>query len=99
MNVKEYVEGLEINSMALGAVSLTMKYFASQIIQHVQGGGRLDDAAFASIRAACVLEMKSIEVSGGGVPIEQVSEALNRGLAISLEMLDDVITRAQALKS
>jgi hypothetical protein len=43
--IKEYVEGLEINAMALGAASLTMKHFASKIIQHVQIGGRLDDVA------------------------------------------------------
>lgn len=95
MKVKEYVEGLETNAMALAAVSLTMKYFASQIIQHVQSGGRLDDAAFALLRAACVQELKSIEVVGEGVPIEQESEGLNRGLTMLLQMLDDVIARAK----
>jgi hypothetical protein len=61
MKVKEYVESLETNAMALGAVTLTLKYFASQLIRHVQRGGRLDDAALASIRAACVQEMKSLK--------------------------------------
>lgn len=97
--IKEYVEGLEINAMALGAASLTMKHFASKIIQHVQIGGRLDDVAFASIRTECVRYMKDIAVEGEGVPIEQESEALNQGLEFSLQMLDDVIARAQGVKS
>jgi hypothetical protein len=43
--------------------------------------------------------MKDIAVEGEGVPIEQESEALNQGLEFSLQMLDDVIARAQGVKS
>jgi hypothetical protein len=51
MSVEEYVASRETNSMILGIVALNMKNFASQIIQHVNGGGPLNEAGLAALKA------------------------------------------------
>jgi hypothetical protein len=53
MSIEEYLASLETNAMILGIVALNMKNFASQIIQRVNGGGPLDDAGLAALKAKC----------------------------------------------
>jgi hypothetical protein len=58
MSVEEYVASLETNAMTLGIVALNMKNFACQIIQHVNGGGPLDDAGLATLKAKMCAQSK-----------------------------------------
>jgi hypothetical protein len=60
MAIEEYVTSLEMNTMILGIVALNMQNFASQIIQHVNGGGPLDNAGLAALRAKCVRSLKKL---------------------------------------
>jgi hypothetical protein len=41
---------------------------------------------------------EELEVMGEGISIEQESEALNQGLELSLQILDDVIVGAHSVK-
>jgi len=94
MSVEEYVARFETNAMILGIVALNMKNFACQIIQHVNGGGPLDDAGLAKLKAECVRSLKN--TAAGGVPLEQEATALNEALIIFGQMIDDAISRARA---
>jgi hypothetical protein len=80
--------------MILGIVALNMKNFACQIIQHVNGGGPLDDAWLATLKAKCVSSLKN--TAAEGVPLEQEATALNEALTIFGQMIDDAMLRARA---
>lgn len=94
MSVEEYLASLETNAMILGIVALNMKNFASQIIQHVNGGGPLDDAGLAALKAECVRSLKN--TAAEGVPLEQEATALNEALIIFGQMIDDAMLRTRA---
>jgi hypothetical protein len=46
-----------------------MKNFASQVIQHVNGRGQVDDAGLAALKVRCVRSLKN--TAAEGVPLEQ----------------------------
>jgi len=80
--------------MILGIVALNMKNFACQIIQHGNGGGPLDEAGLATLRAICVRSLKN--TAAEGVPLEQEATALNEALIIFGQMRDDAMLRTRA---
>jgi hypothetical protein len=94
MSVEEYVASLETNAMIFGIVALNMKNFACQIIQHENGGGPLNDAGLATLKAKCVRSLKN--TAAEGVPLEQEATALNEALIIFDQMMDDAMLRARA---
>ena len=94
--VKDYIAGLQTNALVFGILSLSMKDFVSQIIWHVVNGGELDDAGVAALKAKCVRNLKNIE--GYGMSIEQEANALNRGLVLFDQMLDEAVTNGRNLK-
>jgi hypothetical protein len=94
MSIEEYLASLETNAMILGIVALNMKNFASQVIQHVNGGGPLDDAGLAALKAKCVRSLKN--TAAEGVPLEQEATALNEALIMFGQMIDDAVLRARA---
>jgi hypothetical protein len=93
--VKDYIASLQTDALVLGILSLSMKDFASQIISHVLNGGELDDVAFAVLKEKCVRNLKNIE--GYGVPIEQEASALNQGLVLFHQMLDEAVANGRHL--
>jgi len=94
MVVEEYVTSLETNAMILGILALNMQNFASQIIQHVNEGGPLDNAGLAALKAKCVHSLKN--TAAEGVPLEQEATALNKALIIFGQMVEDAMLRARA---
>lgn len=94
MSIEECLASLETNAMILGIVALNMQNFASQIIQHVNGGAPLDDAGLAALKEKCVRSLKN--TAAEGMPLEQEATALNEALIIFGQMIDDAILRARA---
>jgi hypothetical protein len=92
MSTEEYLASLETNAMILGIVALNMKNFASQIIQHVNGGGPLDNAGLAVLKEKCVRSLKN--TAAEGVPLEQEATALNEALIMFGQMIDNAVLRA-----
>jgi hypothetical protein len=93
MLIEGYLASLEMNEMILGIVALNMKNFASQIIQHVNGGGPLDDAGLAALKEDCVRSLQN--TAAEGVPLEQEATALNEALIMFGQMIDDAVLRAR----
>ena len=94
MSIEECLARLETNAIILGIVALNMQNFASQIIQNVNGGGPLDNAGLAALKAKCVCSLKN--TAAEGVPLEQEATALNKALIIFGQMVDDAMLRASA---
>jgi hypothetical protein len=94
VNAKEYITDLETNAMILGIVSLSMKYFAQQIIRHTNNGGTFDDASSAELRVECIHYLKNIAAEGA--TFEQEATALNEALIMFRQMMDHAVAVGMA---
>jgi hypothetical protein len=94
IKVNEYITSLETNAMMFGIVSLSMKYFAEQIVRHVNSGGTFDNARFVALRAECMRYLK--DIAAQGATLEQEVAALNEALIMFQQMMDDVMAAAMA---
>jgi hypothetical protein len=90
MLVKEYIASLETNAMILGIVALSLKDFATQIIQRAGDCEALDDAGLAVLKKICERNLKNIAAEG--VPLKQEAFALNEALIMFGQMMDHAVS-------
>jgi hypothetical protein len=89
----ERLAGWKRNALSLAAVAACLKDFAARIIGHVERGGTLDDAAFAEIKAACVLSLKNSITAG--LPIEDEAEAIGNAIETVQQFMDSAIAEGR----
>jgi hypothetical protein len=81
---------VETELIVVNVINMSLKVFAAEVISNALKQRELDDPTFYDIKARCVHYLKNIE-SPPGMPIEQVYFALNLGLNLFTQIMDEVI--------
>jgi hypothetical protein len=92
---QEALAGWKRNAVQMGLVVLSLQDFATRIVRHVLRGGTLDDVGIASIKDACIRNLKNIDAEG--MSMNQEAETFGKAIENLQQFMNHIIAKGRDL--